>query len=52
MTQEEFLTIQQWDIIKFQRDKDAELETGAILKTGSSTHLVAGIDLEKVRGMI
>lgn len=44
MTNEEFMTIQQWDIIKFQRDEDAEFETGAILKTGRSQHLVAGID--------
>ncbi|MHC4687946.1 MAG: hypothetical protein ACYTEW_27125 [Planctomycetota bacterium] len=47
MTQEEFLTIQQWDIIKFQRDDDDELETGAVLKKGRSQHLVAGIDNDR-----
>lgn len=44
MDKEAFGKIKQWDIIEFQRDQDIELETGAILKTGRSVHLVAGID--------
>jgi hypothetical protein len=43
MTPEEFAKIEQWDVVEFQRDNDAELEKGVVLKKGRNA-LLAGID--------
>lgn len=44
MDAKEFSKIKQWDVVRFQRDKDKELEVGCVLKKSETTLLLAGID--------